>query len=441
MTIWRHILFVAVLLTRLLFAQTNAPHMPVELSQAPRRVEVAPDVASALILQKIPIKYPESLRNAGTQGEVVLKVIVSSTGDVEDASRISGDSGLAAAAIESVKGWKYKPYILEGSVTDFETRISITFRLQSNNPTPLELGSFSNDRYVNKSLALEYPLPQQWVRETTLIRNQFSQRGATLPSVLLAALYIPHNASLSQADSTFTLLAVARSASQTCPQYLDGTAADLESHKDGRRNGATTDFASNGRVFFRLDIQPQNHIGYHSLICSESTNYFLLWNIFASKKEGLDIALSTIHEIPAPGQPYSGQPGSDSQSPDHSIQQAPSPQTDQLAATNGATTPMMAVPQRVRVSQGVSTGLLIKKVQPIYPVEARAAHIQGQVLMRAVISRAGDIEELEILEGPPELVVSAVNAVREWKYRPYFLKGEPIAVETQIVVNYTLSWR
>jgi protein TonB len=94
----------------------------------------------------------------------------------------------------------------------------------------------------------------------------------------------------------------------------------------------------------------------------------------------------------------------------------------------------------VKVASGVSGGLLIKKVNPIYPVDARTAHIQGTVLLQAEISKTGDIVDLELLDGPIELAGSAVAAVRQWKYKPYLLAGEPVAVETQIKVNYELRW-
>jgi protein TonB len=61
------------------------------------------------------------------------------------------------------------------------------------------------------------------------------------------------------------------------------------------------------------------------------------------------------------------------------------------------------------------------------------------VRLRAVINKTGDVVDLEVMSGPIELVVSAVNAVRKWKYRPYLLMGEPVAVQTEIVVNYALS--
>jgi len=101
--------------------------------------------------------------------------------------------------------------------------------------------------------------------------------------------------------------------------------------------------------------------------------------------------------------------------------------------------PKVATPQRVRVSQGVSSGLLIKKVQPNYPPLARQARIQGQVLLQAEISKDGTIQNLQLISGHPMLAPAAIEAVKQWRYRPYLLNGEPVAVETQVVVNFTLS--
>jgi periplasmic protein TonB len=101
--------------------------------------------------------------------------------------------------------------------------------------------------------------------------------------------------------------------------------------------------------------------------------------------------------------------------------------------------PKVATPQRIRVSQGVSTGLLIKRVQPTYPPLARQARIQGSVILRAQISKDGSIENLTLVSGHPMLVQSALEAVKQWKYKPYLLNGEPVEVETQVQVNFTLS--
>jgi protein TonB len=91
-----------------------------------------------------------------------------------------------------------------------------------------------------------------------------------------------------------------------------------------------------------------------------------------------------------------------------------------------------------RVSR-MMEGNLIYRVQPQYPPLARQARVQGIVVLRAVISREGKIENVQVIGGHPLLVKSAMDAVRQWRYRPYYLNNEPVEVETQVTVNFTLS--
>src|SRR5580704_8353545 len=101
--------------------------------------------------------------------------------------------------------------------------------------------------------------------------------------------------------------------------------------------------------------------------------------------------------------------------------------------------PKIATPTRVRVSSGVSSGLLIRKVSPTYPPLARQARIQGTVVLQAQISKDGSIQNLQLISGHPMLAPAAIEAVKQWKYKPYLLNGEPVEVETQVQVNFTLA--
>jgi periplasmic protein TonB len=101
--------------------------------------------------------------------------------------------------------------------------------------------------------------------------------------------------------------------------------------------------------------------------------------------------------------------------------------------------PHIATPQRVRVSSGVQSGLLVRKVNPTYPPLARQARIQGVVILQAQISKDGNIENLQLISGHPMLAPAAIEAVKQWKYKPYLLNGEPVEVETQVQVNFTLA--
>jgi TonB family protein len=90
------------------------------------------------------------------------------------------------------------------------------------------------------------------------------------------------------------------------------------------------------------------------------------------------------------------------------------------------------------VSQGVSGGLLERKVQPIYPVEARSRGLQGPVVLQAVIDEVGKVQDLTTVSGNSILARAAMDAVRQWRYQPYRLNGQPVKVPTKITVNFSL---
>jgi protein TonB len=93
----------------------------------------------------------------------------------------------------------------------------------------------------------------------------------------------------------------------------------------------------------------------------------------------------------------------------------------------------------VRVSSGTVAGMAISRPDPIYPPIAKAAHVQGAVILHAIISKQGTIENLQVVSGPPMLTGSAMDAVRRWRYKPYLLNGEPTEVDTSITVNFTIA--
>jgi len=124
----------------------------------------------------------------------------------------------------------------------------------------------------------------------------------------------------------------------------------------------------------------------------------------------------------------------------------------QLASgLNGATSPdnifgsrntQPYVRQAVRtahVSSGVMIGYLVYKVVPKYPAIPLAIHLSGRVVLQATISKNGTIENLHVVSGPPMLQQAAIDAVSQWRYRPYLLNGDPVEVETTVNVDFTLN--
>ncbi|MFY9841798.1 MAG: energy transducer TonB [Terriglobales bacterium] len=166
-----------------------------------------------------------------------------------------------------------------------------------------------------------------------------------------------------------------------------------------------------------------------------------------------NIASMNIHEAPVQPPPAIRGTVADLNEP----HVASAPNLDNIAATGGtnlrgrgitgsigpgvdvaALSPTPAPAHPLKLSHWAE-GNLIYRVQPSYPPLAREARVQGTVELRAIISKAGTIENLVVIRGHPMLSAAAIAAVRQWRYRPYLLNNEPIEVETEITVNFLLS--
>ena len=107
--------------------------------------------------------------------------------------------------------------------------------------------------------------------------------------------------------------------------------------------------------------------------------------------------------------------------------------------TSTAPPPQVARPVGPKkVSQGVMEGNLKTKIDPPYPSMAKIAHIQGDVVLQATISKGGTIENLRAVSGHPILIQAAMEAVRQWRYKPYELNNEPVEVETTVTVRFRM---
>ena len=100
--------------------------------------------------------------------------------------------------------------------------------------------------------------------------------------------------------------------------------------------------------------------------------------------------------------------------------------------------PQASVPLRIRASSGVAGQLIKKKVAPLYPEEARQQRVQGTVLLHVLIDKEGNVEQVDLISGHPLLAPAAIEAVRQWKYTPYLLNQQPVALDTQVEVNFAL---
>lgn len=160
-----------------------------------------------------------------------------------------------------------------------------------------------------------------------------------------------------------------------------------------------------------------------------------------------------IKEMPMPGDPKPSapkvqalvvKPDSGNMNPAKVVPTAPPVQVSNLNSSSAALPDLTKVdtalpklaPGAVRVSQGVSQGLILKRVPPAYPPMALRLGKEGSVELLATISKQGTIGEVQVLSGDAMLSKAAADAVRQWKYRPYLLNGEPVAIQTQITIVF-----
>jgi TonB family protein len=141
-----------------------------------------------------------------------------------------------------------------------------------------------------------------------------------------------------------------------------------------------------------------------------------------------DVALLGWRTISASGFGSGGDPPT---SDENGFQIVKNP-TDPFAAYGGHLV-------RATIPAAVAVGLLLQKTQPIYPPIAKAARVSGTVVLEATISKAGTVEELRVISGPPFLQQAALDAVKTWRYKPYTVNDEPVEVETTVNVVFTLG--
>jgi len=272
---------------------------------------------------------------------------------------------------------------------------------------------------------LDYPLSNDWVRATEMLRKKAESDSSPQNfDVLLAAVYVPKS-NVSATSPSFSLFAYRQPATD-CKKSLEAMIAHSQD-KNVQPEGGVEEFSAAGRDFFRVNLARGVGGRHRCIICTTANGHLLVWNARAPKEKGLDAIVATLNSItPLPQR--------------STTESAQSTGLKDGAAEGAPSKPDAAQPERVKILGGVTSGLLIKKkVDPIYPADARAAYVQGTVLLRAEISKTGDITDLELLDGPIELAGSAVAAVRQWKYKPYLLNGQPVRVLTQIQVYYQLQ--
>lgn len=104
-----------------------------------------------------------------------------------------------------------------------------------------------------------------------------------------------------------------------------------------------------------------------------------------------------------------------------------------------AKVPELAPVKRIRVASGIAEAHLVHEVQPEYPPEAGRERIEGTVVLLAVIGSDGIVQNVQVVSGVPILAQAAIEAVKQWRYKPYLLNGVPVEIDSRITINFTMS--
>ena len=114
-----------------------------------------------------------------------------------------------------------------------------------------------------------------------------------------------------------------------------------------------------------------------------------------------------------------------------------------MVRSNGSTPVLVSTsaqaPKRIRVPAPMAEANLVHDVAPKYPPEAGRERIEGTVVLMAVIGKDGTVRDVRVESGLPLLAQAAIDAVKQWRYRPYLLNGEPVEIDSEITINFNLS--
>lgn len=279
-----------------------------------------------------------------------------------------------------------------------------------------ETGKIAQGLYSNECLGLSFPLPPAWQLNTKVV----GEDGTAQHIAGGIALLVLFQQSANSGANTFALMADEASTQTESAQDFVSNYARLQinakpSEREFIREPYAVDYGEGH--FFRADFKQlfpsTNATLFVSPILTKFRGYFVGAVVVARSVEEVNQAADLLLHL--------------------SFQQ------DQVDPRCVMSTHDFSIGQRVRISKDVQKGLLIKKVPPDYPEIARQARVQGSVVMHAVIDKNGNIQDLKLISGHAMLAPAAMKAVKDWKYRPYLLQGQPMEVETEIVVNFSLS--
>jgi TonB family protein len=393
-------------------APTQSPASDSSQSNAPaaKPVRVPGNVASAMLIHQVAPVYPAAAKEQHIEGTVVLHALIGKDGTLRALRYVSGPPALMQSAMEAVKQWQYKPTLLNGEPVDVDTTISVVYTLggktladaTESSPAPHGSDTSSADAFA--------PSPS---------RTRVAADVAAAQLVHQVSPVYPPIAKTAHISGTVVLrVIIAKDGTIKDLQYVSGPPLLMKSAMDAVRqwiyrptlvNDDPAEVDTTVSVVYTLGGRNPNDVG------GSGTT-------------------SDVPGSPAEAPTATALNASQDSQKDPATTQTPASASSQ--PNSPAPKPKL---KRIRVGGTVASANLIHQVAPVYPKDAKKQHISGTVLLHATIGHDGTVENLEYVSGPTELTTSAMQAVKQWRYKPALLNGDPVEVDTTISVVYTLS--
>jgi TonB family protein len=294
-------------------------------------------------------------------------------------------------------------------------------------------GTIANGNYTNECFGLLLSIPDGWEVSTTSLLA--SGKALHLPGGGLGLLILGRHREKGFGDQ-FALNAIdaGKYPAWTVQSFVSGSVQRAVNSDPQRREIIRDAFAVEygGRQFYRADYKQSlsnDTTQYAAYAFTKFGEYFVGATLTAASPEVLNEAADSLRRLSF---------HRDSPNPKCVIGPNDGPLMGVIGTVRSGSSGAAGV-LRVRVSRGVSQGLLIKQVQPEYPEVARQGHIEGTVVLQTTIDANGNVEDATLISGPPQLAPAAIVAVKQWKYKPYTLNGQPVKIETQTSVVFQLS--
>lgn len=300
----------------------------------------------------------------------------------------------------------------------------------------LDRGTIANGTYTNNCFGLSFSIPEGW--QVSAIPGFADGKALHTPGGGLGLITIDRHRDKSFGDRiALTATDASKYSGTTAQGFVSGSVQQNVNAAPGRemiRDAIAVEYR--GRQFFRADYkQPFSNAStmYIGFVYTQYGGYLIGETVMAESPEAADQAADSLRGL-----------SFQKDQPDPKCVIGPNEGSTMgviggIIGSSPGTGSNSGVPLRVRVSQGVSQGLLTTKMEPEYPDVARKARIQGTVLLKTTIDTNGDVEEVNLISGHPLLAPAAIDAVKHWKYKPYLLNGRAVKVETTVSVVFQLQ--